>query len=95
MSRTRVICPSKCFGVVGYLPVLLLLLNSQCALVSAGCRQQVEKCGPVCVVNAETGKLDCNLRAVLILPDTSNVEASLSKVNSVINNDIKDFFNSF
>lgn len=62
-------------------------------LVSCGCRQQEENaCEAICQKN-NAGKLSCEIRGALILPNLPTIEASLPRVNisiKVDNTEIKN-----
>lgn len=59
----------------------ILLMAISVERVDAGCRMQERNpCETVCQWNAERQDYDCVLRAVVILPKTDDVEASLPRV---------------
>lgn len=63
---------------------LLVLLALKCSLVSSGCRdQERDQCETVCIMNATTNQYNCNLRAVVILPNNTQFESSLPKVSCI------------
>lgn len=64
---------------------LLVLLVIKSSLVSGGCRdQERDQCETVCIMNATTNQYNCNLRAVVILPNNTQFESSLPKVSVYI-----------
>lgn len=59
----------------------ILLMATSVERVVGGCRMQERNpCETVCQWNAERRDYDCVLRAVVILPKTDDVEASLPRV---------------
>lgn len=64
--------------------VLIVLACSQYYIVPVygGCRDQERvECEQICIFNSTTNKHNCNLRAVVILPRNTTLEASLPKVS--------------
>lgn len=62
--------------------VLLVVAVNQLASVDAGCRnQEHHACETVCRLNRTTQQHECSLRAIVILPKTTKVEASLPRVS--------------
>ena len=60
--------------------VIAVILCCVC-LVSCGCRKQEENsCEAICQKN-NAGKLSCEIRGALILPNLASIEASLPRVN--------------
>lgn len=57
----------------------LIVIVSQVSIVKSGCREQENKCDPVCVYNSKN-ELECNLRSVLIFTNSTDFEANLEVV---------------
>lgn len=66
-----------------FTPTIIILLHLCCIpLVAGGCREQEhDVCETVCKWNATIKQNTCYLRAAVILPSNTNVEASLPRVN--------------
>lgn len=62
----------------------IILLSIYAVLVHCGCRkQEVNECESICRAN-DKGKMNCELRGALILPNLSTIEASLPRVSHKI-----------
>lgn len=76
---------SEVFSFILLLPTLLLLVNWFIPMVDGGCREQEhDVCETVCKWNASIKENICYLRAAVILPSNTDVEASLPRVRDLI-----------
>lgn len=65
--------------------VLIIAWCFQIKWISAGCRPQVSnKCEAICQRNSTLKTDVCTLRAIVILPNMTRVEASLPRVSGFI-----------
>ena len=71
--------------IFAYLLVFIALNSIEnLRTICCSCRNQDrDECEKVCTWNATTSEYLCNLRAVVILPNNTNVEASLPKVSFI------------
>lgn len=76
---------SRFSSLVLLVPTLLLLVNWFIPSVAGGCREQEhDECETICKWNATLRQNECYLRAAVILPSNTNVEASLPRVSKAI-----------
>lgn len=63
--------------------IVFVLVAASVERVAGGCRMQARNpCESLCQWNAERQQHHCELRAVVILPKTNDVEASLPRVST-------------
>lgn len=60
----------------------IIFLSFCVIVIKCGCRkQEVNECESICRTN-DKGKMSCELRGAIILPNLSTIEASLPRVSS-------------
>lgn len=60
----------------------IIFLSFCVVVINCGCRkQEVNECESICRTN-DKGKMSCELRGAIILPNLSTIEASLPRVSS-------------
>jgi hypothetical protein len=79
-----------------YITVLLIVFLCSPSNISCGCREQTHgECEAICIQNSDKTVWKCELRALILLPNSTIFDASLPKASNCVEFKIVLFYNKF